>query len=74
MGFKAAAAAAGGGAKGAAIVAAASQHASAKTKSANPNLNKVATKGSTKTSGGTFKPKSGSHNKPGSHSGGRHSL
>jgi hypothetical protein len=54
MGFAAAAKAAGGGAKGAAIVAAAAQKASPAAKKANPNLKKVAAKGTTMTPGGKF--------------------
>ncbi len=59
MGFVAAAKAAGGGKKGAAIVAAASQKASPKAKAANPNLVKVAAKGTKKMPGGKFKKAGG---------------
>jgi hypothetical protein len=59
MGFKAAAAHAAQSAgvsaqAGAAMVAAASQHASSKAKKSNPNLAKVARKGTTKGPGGKF--------------------
>jgi len=59
MGFKAAAASAAKSAgvspkQGAAIVAAAAQKASPKAKAANPNLKKVAAKGTMKGPGGKF--------------------
>ena len=64
MGFKAAAASAARSAgvspqAGAAMVAAASRKASPKAKAANPNLAKVARKGTKKQPGGTFAKKGG---------------